>query len=245
VISLCANPQVAIESAWRRRGQFAYGQTRSGLIALWEKSIMGSTYGDPGALIVCGDYEGDLAEIVSILNGFEFDQEEEERIGFVVLNGRIEPDRFGNDAASAFPFRTWLKSEDGRRILPSKFNGLSEKDREAEWDAETEIITLKELSKTIAPLLTRGTLELVAIRHKMSREAIFEKLAIRSDGRIRRQSQHYRSFERDKWHTRSAARFKPPKASQSLVFPRGNPKGRSSKGAARAARLVTPVPVRR
>ena len=168
---------------------------------------MGSTYGDWGALIVCGDYEGDLAEIVSVLNGFEYDQEEDERTGFVVLNGRIEADRFGNDATSAFPFRTWLKSEDGRRILPSKFNELSEKDREAEWGAETEIITLKELSKTSAPLLTRGTLELVSIRHYKTREIWFEKLSIRSDGSAHRQSQEYRSFDPDKWHDRASARF--------------------------------------
>ena len=73
------------------------------------------TYGEYGALIVCGDYEGNLNAIAKVLNRFEYDQGDE-RLRFVVHDGRIEPNNFGNETMSAFPLRVWLISKDGRRI---------------------------------------------------------------------------------------------------------------------------------
>ena len=165
------------------------------------------TYGEYGALIVCGDYKGKLNAIAKVLNRFEYDQGDE-RLRFVVHNGRIEPNNFGNETMSAFPLRLWLKSEDGRRIP-----GDEQCDHEdGGWEIDDyEEVSLEELSKTIAPLLTCGTLELVSIRHYKTRFILFHTLAIRSDGWAQRQSQEYESFQRRKWHTHSAATFEPPK----------------------------------
>ena len=165
------------------------------------------TYGEYGALIVCGDYKGKLNAIAKVLNRFEYDQGDE-RLRFVVHDGRIEPNNFGNETMSAFPLRVWLKSEDGRRIP-----GDEQCDHEdGGWEIDDyEEVSLEELSKTIAPLLTRGTLELVSIRHYRTRFILFHTLAIRSDGWAQRQSQEYESFQRRKWHTHSAATFEPPK----------------------------------
>ena len=43
-----------------------------------------------GSLIVCGDYEGDLEAITEVLNGFSFDQDDDQEQRFVVHDGRIE-----------------------------------------------------------------------------------------------------------------------------------------------------------
>jgi hypothetical protein len=59
-------------------------------------------------LIVCGDYKGNLEAIAKVLNGLEFDQDENRDRRFVVHDGRIKPDRFDIDSASAaFPLRGW------------------------------------------------------------------------------------------------------------------------------------------
>jgi len=172
---------------------------------------MGDTYGSYGSLIVCGDYEGNLEAIVEVLNSFEFDQDDERDQRFVVHDGRIEPDHFEIDGATAaFPLRAWFKSGDGREFPASKYRELPE-DEDDDWDFDGyEEVSLAELSKAIAPLLKRGTLELVSIYHYKTRQIWFEKLAIRSDGWAQRQSQEYKSFPRDKWHTRSTATYKSP-----------------------------------
>jgi hypothetical protein len=164
------------------------------------------TYGEYGALIVCGDYEGNLNAIAKVLNCFEYDQGDE-RLRFVVHDGRIEPHIFGNETMSAFPLRVWFKSQDGRRIPREELSDAED----GYWDIDDyEEVSSEELSKTIAPLLTRGTLELVSIRHYKTRFIMFRTLAIRSDGCVQRQRQKYESFQRDKWHTHSAATFEPP-----------------------------------
>ena len=165
------------------------------------------TYGEYGALIVCGDYEGNLNAIAKVLNCFVYDQGYDP-LRFVVHDGRIEPHIFGNETMSAFPLRVWSKSEDGRRIPREELS--SDEGRYWQFD-DYEEVSSEELSKTIAPLLTRGTLELVSIRHYRTRFILFHTLAIRSDGCVQRQSQKYESFQRDKWHTHSATTFEPPK----------------------------------
>jgi hypothetical protein len=175
---------------------------------------MGYTHGSYGSLIVCGNYDGDLEAIAEVLNGLEFDQDEDRDQRFVVHDGRIEPDRFEIDNASAAsPLCGWYQSEDGRRLPENKYRELPDGDDDGEWDFDDyEEVSLADLSKAIAPLLKRGTLELVSIRHYMTREIQFERLAIRSDGWVQRQSQKYESVPRDKWHTRSAGTYKPSRA---------------------------------
>ena len=170
---------------------------------------MSYTRGQNGTLIVCGDYEGNLDAIAKVLNCFEYDQGDE-RLRFGVHDGRIEPHIFGNETMSAFPLRVWFKSEDGRRVPGEELSD----DEGGYWDIDDyEEVSSEELSKTIAPLLTRGTLELVSIRHYKTRFIMFRTLAIRSDGCVQRQRQKYESFQRDKWHTHSATTFEPPKLS--------------------------------
>jgi hypothetical protein len=48
------------------------------------------TYGETGALIVCGDYTGDLEAIAKVLNTFGLDQDEDKDERFLVVDGRIK-----------------------------------------------------------------------------------------------------------------------------------------------------------
>jgi hypothetical protein len=65
----------------------------------------------PGSLIVCGSYAGDLEAIVKVLNTFEFDQDWDKDERFVVVDGRIETDRYLIENAGAMPY-SWY--EEGR-----------------------------------------------------------------------------------------------------------------------------------
>jgi hypothetical protein len=150
---------------------------------------MGYTHGAYETLIVCGNYEGNLEAIAEVLNGFQFDQDEDQDRRFVVHDGRIQPDRFDIEGVSASP-------------------------RHAS-DDDSEDVSLAELSKTIAPLLTRGTLQLVSIGHYKLKYIQLETLAIHSD--VQRQRQEYESVPRDKWHTRSTATYKPPRATRNKL----------------------------
>ena len=144
---------------------------------------MSETYERMGSLIVCGDYEGDLEAIAEVLNGYAFDQDDDQEQRFVVHDGRIEPE----------PLDIY---DPNRRVLPIR------------WSEDSEV-SLAELSRAIAPLLKRGTLELVSIGHIK-----LERLAIRSDGWVQRQIQEYDSFPRDKWRTRSTGTYQPPHATR-------------------------------
>jgi hypothetical protein len=151
---------------------------------------MAYTYGAYETLIVCGSYEGDLAAIAEVLNGFYFDTDDDPDQRFLVHDGRIRPDRFDISQVSA--------------ALPMRYCPDSD---------IAEEVSLEELSKTIAPLLKRGTLELVSIGHYMVKYILLETLAIHSDGRVQRQSKKFESCPRDEWYTRSTETFKPPKLS--------------------------------
>ena len=116
---------------------------------------MTGTYGEYGTLIVCGDYQGDLEAIAKVLT-FEFDQGDKRDQRFVVHDGGIKPE----DSCGAFPLVV-VQSKMG--ALPA--NESPELPDEEEWDCDDyEYLSVPQLSKTIAPLLTRGTLELVLVR---------------------------------------------------------------------------------
>ena len=136
------------------------------------------THNETGALIVCGDYTGDLEAIARVLNK---DQEDER---FVVVNGRIETDRYCIVGRSATPF--------GRYVA------VEEEGEEFYYQPP-----FKEISGAIAPLLTSGTLEFVSVRSTYGQFVELKKLSIRSDGWVQTQSQRYDSGKRGKCSTQN------------------------------------------
>jgi hypothetical protein len=150
---------------------------------------------DKGTLSICGEYEGDLDSIAEVLNGFEFDEDEGRARRFQVFDNSIEAvpsDPQGLNAA--FPVCAWFSTKDGRRLPASKYGELRDEDVD-EWEYEgCEDVSLAELSNAIAPLLKRGTLELVSTIH---REAGFrqETLEIRSDGLVQRHKYDCETFQ--------------------------------------------------
>ena len=151
-------------------------------------------------LIVRGDYEGNSEAIAEVLNGLSFDQDgawdpvfevHEGYPVFEVHEGNIDTDRIEvENASAAFPRRAWYTSEDGRRLPANKVDELSDEGVEWHFDHYEEP-SLEDLSRAIAPLMTRGTLELVSIRHDENGKIQLESLAIRSDGWAQRESQEF------------------------------------------------------
>jgi hypothetical protein len=131
-----------------------------------------------------------------VLNGLEFgawDQCFDENKGIIDTNCMEIP-----NASAAFPLRAWYTSEDGRRLPANKVDELS--DEGVEWHFhEYEELSLEDLSKAIAPLLTRGTLQLASIRHENGKVQL-EGLAIRSDGWAQRESQEFEFIQRIELH---------------------------------------------
>ena len=119
---------------------------------------MDDIYKEYDSLIICGVYEGNLVEIARALNGFLFDQDAGQSAHFVVHNGRIKPKR----------------------------SSVSPLVRLSNWEThiyyQIEEVSLDRLSQTIAPLLTRGTLELVAINTNGGSEFEWDRFAIYSEG---------------------------------------------------------------
>ena len=165
-------------------------------------------FGEHGNLIVCGDYQGDLEAIAKVLNAFEFGQADMRDQRFVVHDGRIEPPFCNNGLSAASPIRWWYTSKDGRRLPANEFPELPD---EEEWDRDDdyECLSVEELSSTIAPLLTRGTLELVSVRAYNISDIQFARLAIRSDGWAQRQSQNFESAPRKNWHKCYTTTYEP------------------------------------
>jgi hypothetical protein len=124
----------------------------------------------PGSLIVCGDYAVDLEAIAKVLNTFDFDQDwrnRDER--FVVVDGRIQTDRYLIDNPGAMPYCWYVEGEDEPCYEPS----------------------LEEVSGAIAPLLTSGILELVSVNSSYGQYVKLERLSIRSDGWAQSERQRY------------------------------------------------------
>jgi hypothetical protein len=80
---------------------------------------------------------------------------------------------------AAFPVCGWYVTEDGRKLPANEYRELPD---DGEWDFSDYVnVSLAELSETIAPLLKRGTLELVSVNGSRH-----ETLAIHSDGCVQR-----------------------------------------------------------
>jgi hypothetical protein len=164
-------------------------------------------------LIVGGDYEGNSEPIADVLSGLKFDQARDPNMRFMVYvdGGPVDTDRVEIDSPSAaFALRAWYTSKDGRRLFANKVAELSDEGVEWHFD-DYEEPSLEDLSKAIAPLLTRGTFELVSVRHCKNGEVQFEGLAVRSDGWARRQSQAVEIVSRENWHKRSIETYEPRK----------------------------------
>jgi hypothetical protein len=125
-----------------------------------------------GYWVVCGNYEGNLEAIVEVLNGWEW---------------------YG----CPYPEAVYFVVHDGR-ITP---NYDDEGARFPASEDEDEDIGLAELS-TIAPLLTRGTIEFVWAYGES-----ITTLTVHSDGRAQQTIQTYDSEARHKWYTCSTETF--------------------------------------
>jgi hypothetical protein len=149
---------------------------------------------DYGTLNIRGNFQGDLDEIAEALNRFEFDQSQDRDQRFQVFDDRIETDRsYLCAVTAAFPVREWVVTKTGREVPANEYRELPDSDH-VEWDsADYDDVTLAELSETIAPLLKRGTLELISVNGSQH-----ERLAIHSDGCVQRlilECEEYESFE--------------------------------------------------
>jgi hypothetical protein len=124
---------------------------------------------DGGSLIVCGDYDGDLEAIAEVLNTFEFDAGEDRHERFGVHDGRIRVQGFGlGFASAAFPLRWWWESKDGRRLPNNEYLKRPDEERHRVWNyVDYDYPDLAELSKMIAPWLTRGTFVLVSCQYQI------------------------------------------------------------------------------
>jgi hypothetical protein len=110
-----------------------------------EKYMVVSTYGDHGAIVVCGDYAGDLEKIVSVLNQWTYDSFDGKKgLQFAVHKGRIKADRFDIESPHLFPYRVWVRFNDGRRIA---WEDTEEDLYEGECEFEEEEFDLETISK--------------------------------------------------------------------------------------------------
>jgi hypothetical protein len=149
-----------------------------------------------GTIIVSGDYNGDLDKIVAALNLLDFGNNAE----FVSQDGGIRLYKSSVECPTAFPHRTFLKFKDGGRIPEDE----ADNEQKIAWFRENRIYDFDEcepewFSKKVSPLLTSGTLEIVAIGHEEPNErsdhtryAYLERLLIHSNGTI---GKHRNFFE--------------------------------------------------
>jgi hypothetical protein len=139
-----------------------------------------------GNVFVFGDYEGDLEKIVKVLNGLDYCPDDLKlRVGqnyiYIVTESCDE-------GPCAIPFRRVLAFCDGREI----FRDEAGEALIAEWEAEEEPcswefkaeVSLEWLSENVSPLLTKGTLEIVAHWAGRGFRAGSSRLAIRHDGYV-------------------------------------------------------------
>jgi hypothetical protein len=169
-----------------------------------------------GAIIVCGDYEGDVNAIADALNRldwnddyFPFIASEDGEPEYVVLSG------YGVKYPTVYPFRYIYVFKDGRRIPSDEADESAVEEWEEErknenGDLDTERYSLKELSDLISPHLTKGTIELVAVAYDEGhRYAYCDRLVIRSDGSAERQNYEPDACTRTSWSNLGIEHYDP------------------------------------
>ncbi len=161
-----------------------------------------------GSIIVCGDYKGDLPAIVKALNNSLWFTSDEAK--FKVRNGAIRLDRPWVQIPTAHPARIKITFADGKMAFLDELRPSERRNWEAEAiDDRPETASLGSLSKKIAPLLTRGSLELVAVAHGGDDQAYLDRLVIRCDGSAERHSFHCDAFKKKSWRASETERFVP------------------------------------
>jgi hypothetical protein len=165
-----------------------------------------------GAIVVCGDYEGNVKAIADALNRLKWSDD----AGFVASeDGRVTLDGYCVQYPTVYASRDIYVFKDGRRIFSDEADeSVIEEWENEDGELDNESYSLEELSDLISPHLTKGTIELVAIGQESGCcYSYCGRLAIRSD----------RSAERQNWADGnlgaecSVERYDPKKKSTTLV----------------------------
>lgn len=163
-----------------------------------------------GTIIVCGDYEGDLDAIAEVLNSLRLNQDGAQFSAYDD-EGIIGLDGFGVQYPTVFPSREIYLFGDGRKVFAdaSDASVVEQWEADKDGDLESESYSLEELSGLISPLLTKGTIELIAVGNEKNRYAYYDRLIIRSDGSAERHSDMSDALTRGSWNTHGSDEFDP------------------------------------
>ena len=144
-----------------------------------------------GSLIVGGDSRAPLSKLIKIvvaINAYQFDSGEGGRFGVLKKEKRIVFDRRAIGCPSTFAIRA--------------------------VDEDTfEDMTLSWISERISPLISKGTLEIVAVAGG-SHDGYLERLSIHADGLVTRSHEAFNMIEawkKKNWRKVEVERFKPRK----------------------------------
>jgi hypothetical protein len=166
-----------------------------------------------GTIIVCGDYEGDLDAIAEALNSLKLNTSD---VQFSVYDDDIVLDGIGVQYPTVFPSREIYVFGDGRKVFAdaSDASVVEQWEADEDGDLESESYSLEELGGLISPVLTKGTIELVAVANEKNRYAYYDRLIIRSDGSAERHSGMSDALTRTSWNTHGSDQFVPSEKSR-------------------------------
>ena len=164
-----------------------------------------------GMIIVCGDYKGDLDAIAEVLNSLKLNKSD---VQFSVYGdeGIIALDGYDILYPTVCPCREIYVFGDGREVFADASDASVVEQWEADEDGdvdEGEEYSLEQLSGLISPLLTKGTIELVAVATEKDRYAYYDRLIIRSDGSAEWHLDMSSAQRRESWNTRGSDQFDP------------------------------------
>jgi hypothetical protein len=146
-----------------------------------------------GEILVGGDYAGKLTEIAEVLNTLDFG----EGIEFEADGDYLSVDDPYGEYCYAIPYRAVMAFSDGRRIYRKGADPavIAEWEKEAgpTYSVKEEEVSPEWLSDNVAPLVTKGALQIVANYSEGAREACWSRLVIHSNGVVECQAQHHYS----------------------------------------------------
>ena len=135
-----------------------------------------------GTIVVCGDYEGDLKNIVKVLNSRRFSSEPQ----FEVREKRITIDALQDESPGISPRRILVPARYGPILREKADPDLFDPSYE-----ECEHLDLKSVVDQISSWLHRGTIEIACVSKSGCEYASFERLLIRADRSVEYQSYSY------------------------------------------------------
>jgi hypothetical protein len=109
--------------------------------------------------------------------------------------GEFFPDEKWVVSPTAFPYRSWVILEDGRRVPADDFEIRVGKI----YTVESETVPLEDVERLIRPWLARGTIEIVAIGNSEDGLVYVERLTIRADGSAERWRQQFDDSAASDW----------------------------------------------